>query len=288
MTTSRLLPAAVLLAAASLPAVAQVREPFPVPFTVEQHAVNGSLGGASITGETVRETYGGSFLVSERTDGGRTIVDFSRRELTEVRPKEGTYWSLSFGRFAELRRRLEEAEAIETAPKQKALGLSERPAVRVEEVRDGSGPAVLGTVLATERTGRHLRASVEAGPSLDVWVDPAAPRLTPEGVAALADFERSVLGTTDGSVGPADLLQTVRSREGGALAVRTRRAVGRASTSAEEGPFLETVVTKAAPIASLPAKLVAVPEGLRRVPSPLEVVVSWAEDEATIRKGGRR
>ena len=288
MTTSRLLPAALLLAVASQPAVGQVREPFPVPFTVEQHAVDGSLGGTPIAGEMIRETYGGSFLVSERADGGRTIVDFARREMTEVRPKEGTYWSLSFGRFAELRRRLEEAEAIETAPKQKALGSKDRPSVRVEEVRDSSGPAVLGALGATERTGKHLRASVEAGPSLDVWIDVSAPRLTPEGIAALADFERSVLGTTDGSVGPADLLETVRSREGGALAVRTRRTVGRDSTSADVGPFLETVVTKAAPIASLSATLVAVPQGLRRVPSPLEVVVSWAEDEAAIRKGGRR
>lgn len=288
MTTSRLLPAAALLAVASLPAVAQVREPFPVPFTVEQHVVDGSLGGAPITGEMVRETYGGTFLVSERADGGRTIVDFARREMTEVRPKEGTYWSLSFGRFAELRRRLEEAETIETAPKQKALGSKDRPTVRVGEVLDGSGSASRGALGATERPGKHLRASVEAGPSLDVWVDVAAPRFTPEGVAALADFERDVLGTMDGSVGPGELLQAVRSREGGALAVRTRRTVGRPVTSAEEGLFLETVVTKAAPIAALPATLVAVPEGLRRVPSPLEVVVSWAEDEAAIRKGGRR
>ena len=272
----------------SASAGAQPHEPFPVPFTVEQHVVDGSLGGAPITGEMVRETYGGSFLVSERADGGRTIVDFARREMTEVRPKEGTYWSLSFGRFAELRRRLEDAESIETGPKQRALGSSERPAVRVEEVRDGSGPAVLGTLGATERPGKHLRASVESGPSLDVWIDVSAPRLTPEGIAALADFERSVLGTTDGSVGPADLLETVRSREGGALAVRTRRTVGRPATSSAEGPFLETVVTKAAPIASLPATLVAVPEGLSRVPSPLEVVVSWAEDEAAIRHRSRR
>lgn len=288
MTTPRLLPAAVLLAVSSLPAVAQIREPFPAPFTVEQHVVDGSLGDAPITGEMVRETYGGSFLVAERADGGRTIVDFSRREMTEVRPKEGTYWSLSFGRFAELRRRLEEAESIETAPKQKAMGSGSRPTVRVEEVVGGSGSASRGALGATERSGKHLRASVEAGPSLDVWVDAAAPRLTPEGVAALADLERNVLGASGGSVGPADLLEAVRQREGGALAVRTRRKPGRDDAPLEDGPFIETVVTRAEPIATLPPSLVTVPEGLRRVPSPLEVVVSWAEDEAALRQRGRR
>lgn len=278
----------VLLAvAASLPLPAQPREPFPAPFTVEHHALDGSLGGAPVEGETVRDTYGGAFLVSERADGGRTIVDFARREVTEVKPKEGTYWSLSFGRFADLRRRLEEAESLEPASRARAQAASERPTVRVEEMRDG-GAASRSALGSAALPGKRLRASVEAGPSLDVWVDAAAPRLTPEGVAALADFERSVLGAGDGAVGPADLLEAVRRREGGALAVRTRRSVGRGASASEDGPFLETVVTKAEPIASLPPALVTVPEGLRRVPSPLEVVVSWAEDEAALRKRGRR
>lgn len=282
------LPLVLFAAAVSLPLSAQPREPFPIPFAVEHHVLDGSLGGAPVAGETVRDTYGGSFLVSERPDGGRTIVDFARRELTEVRSKEGTYWSLSFGRLTELRRRLEEAEALEASPKVRTQATVDRPAVRVEEIRDGTGAASRTALGSSTSSGRRLRASVEAGPSIDVWVDGAAPRLTPEGVAALADFERSVLGAADGAVGPADLLEAVRLREGGALAVRTRRIVGRADASTEDGPFLETVVTKAESIASLPPALVAVPEGLLRVPSPLEVVVSWAEDEAALRRRGRR
>lgn len=277
---------ALLVVAASALAQAQSSEPFPVPFVVEHHAVDGSLGGTPLTGETVRDTYGGSFLVSERRDGSRTIVDFARREVTEVRPKEGTYWTLSFGRFAELRGRLEEAESTEGAPKVRAQA-AERPAVRVEIVAEGEGNASRSALSTRSGAGKHLRASVEGGPSLEVWVDASAPRLTTGAVAALAEFERSVLGASGGGVGPADLLEAVRRNEGGAFAVRTRRQVGRVPAASGDR-FLETVVTKVSPVSSLPPTLVAVPEGLRRVPSPLEVVVSWAEGEAALRQRGRK
>ncbi len=281
-----LLPVAVV--AASVVAEAQPSEPFPAPFVVEHHVVDGSLGGAPVTGETVRDTYSGSFLVSERSDGNRTIVDFARRELTEVRETEGTYWSLSFGRFAELRRRLVDAEKAETNPAVRAQAAREKRPVRIEEVPDGAEGKARGALSAASGAGRRLRASVEGGPALDVWLDISAPRLAPAGVAALADFERDVLGAADGEVGPADLLEAVRLKEGGALAVKTRRGVGRAEIFSNDGPYLETVVTKAMPVAVLPASLVSVPEGLRRVPSPLEVVVSWAEDEAALRQRGRK
>lgn len=272
----------------SVAAGAQPSEPFPAPFVVEHHLVDASLGGTPVTGETVRDTYGGSFLVSERPDGSRTIVDFARRELTEVRPTEGTYWSLSFGRFAELRKRLEEAEKTETTPEVRAQAARERRPVRIEEVADGADGKARGALSTTNGVGRRLRASVEGGPALDVWLDASAPRLAAAGVTALADFERNVLGAADGEVGPADLLEAVRLKEGGALPVRTRRSVGRTDAISDDGPYLETVVTKVTPVPALPAALVLVPEGFRRVPSPLEVVVSWAEDEAALRQRGRK
>lgn len=276
----------VLAVALAAPHVAaQSPEPFPRPFVVEHHLVDGSLGDP-VTGETVRDTYAGSFLVSERPDGSRTIVDFRRREVTEVRPKEGAFWSLSFGRFAELRRRLEEAEADEGTPRIRAQGGTVRPEIRVEEVREETGEAARGSRGAGSAPKR-LRAAVDGGPSIDVWVDPSAPRLGPEAVAALAELERTVLGRADGSVGPGELLEAVRKREGGALAVRTRRSVGRVAGGGSDGPYLETVVTKVDPIAALAPGLVSVPEGLRRVPSPLEIVAAWAEDEAALRRRGR-
>lgn len=275
----------------SVAAEAHASEPFPDPFVVEHHLVDASLGGTPLTGETVRDTYGGSFLVSERPDGSRTIVDFARRELTEVRPTEGTYWSLSFGRFAELRKRLEDAETTETTgttPEVRAQAAREKRSVHIEEVADGADGKARSALSTTNGVGRRLRASVEGGPALDVWLHASAPRLAAAGVTALADFERNVLGAADGEVGPADLLEAVRLKEGGALPVRTRRSVGRANAISDDGPYLETVVTKVTPVPALPAALVLVPEGLRRVPSPLEVVVSWAEDEAALRQRGRK
>lgn len=283
----RRLPFVLVVAASAWSLQVRAREPFPVPFVVEHHVIDGSLG-SPVAGETVRDSYGGNFLVSERPDGTRTIVDLARHEVTEVRPKEGTYWSLSFSRFAELHRRLEEAESTGEGEKRRAQGSGERPAIRIEVITEATSPASRGALSAAAASGKRLRASAEGGPSLDVWLDESGPRLSPEAIAALAEFERAVLGTTDGSVGPADLLEATRKREGGALAVRTRRIVSRAPGSRDDGPVLETVVTKAAPVASLSPDLVKVPEGLRRIPSPLELVVSWAEDEAALRQRGRR
>ena len=263
-------------------------EPFPVPFAVEHQVFDGSLGGVPVAGAPVKDTYGGSFLVSERADGNRTIVDFARREVTEVRPADGTYWTLSFGRFADLKRRLREAEATGEPAGPVARASVGKPAIRVEEVReDARSSGRQGLTVAGARPLK-LRAFVEGGVSLEAWVNPEAPRLTTAGAAAIADFERTVLGAGDGAVGPADLLDAVRRQAGGALVVRTRRAVGSGSAAGPDGPAVEDVVTKAEPIAYLPARLVAVPEGLRRVPSPLEIVVSWAEDEAALRQRSRR
>lgn len=285
----RPLPPLLVLLAAAVPAgaISQPGVPFPAPFVVEQHAVDASLGGTPVVGETVRSTYAGTFLVTERPDGGRTIVDFSRREMTEVRPKEGTYWTLSFSRFTELRRRLSEAEPDGRPKAARPDGGEERLEIRVEAVTD-AGPRGREASPATDGlSGRRLRASVADGPSLDAWVDPSLTRLTPGGMAALAAFEREVLGSPEAGAGPADLLDAVRRHEGGALVVRTRRPVGRPGATAEDA-YVETVVTKVTALPAMPPSLVAVPEGLKRVPSPLETVVAWAEDEAAIRSGGKR
>jgi len=263
-------------------------EPFPAPFVVEHQVFDGSLGGAPVAGAPVKDTYGGSFLVSERADGNRTIVDFARRELTEVRTGDGTYWSISFGRFADLKRRLREAGSAGEVAAPPARSLLARPSIHVEEVREEGRSAVSHGLTVAGAQPRRLRAFVEGGASLEAWVNPEAPRLTAEGAAAIADFERTVLGAGDGTVGAADLLDAIRKRTGDALIVRTRRAVAVGSGDGPDGPAVEDVVSRAEPVAALPASLVAVPEGLRRVPAPLEIVVSWAEDEAALRLRGRR
>jgi len=79
-------------------------------------------------------------------------------------------------------------------------------------------------------------------------------------------------------------LAAARDHSGGAFPVLTRRPVhvvdGRAS-----GGTAEDVVTRLEPLERFPQELASVPEGLRRSPHPLELMVSHAEDEADLRAG---
>ena len=57
---------------------------FPVAFTVEHALVQTDADGSQFRTDAVTDTYGGSHLVSVRPGGSRVIVDFARREITEV------------------------------------------------------------------------------------------------------------------------------------------------------------------------------------------------------------
>jgi hypothetical protein len=82
---------------------------FPEPFLVEHFVIQEDPDGARTRTEPVTDYYGGHWIVSVRSDGSRLVVDLQRQELTEVRPSEGVYWSVGFGRFAELLARLQPA-----------------------------------------------------------------------------------------------------------------------------------------------------------------------------------
>ena len=107
MTPRSALALAVVLAA--LPAAAQAPL-FPEPFAVEHRLIQTGPDGEAFAADAVTDHYGGSFVVSVRSDGSRMIVDLARRELTEVRPEAGTWWSVSFDRLAELARRVRAAD----------------------------------------------------------------------------------------------------------------------------------------------------------------------------------
>src|SRR5205085_2707539 len=101
--------------------------------------------------------------------------------------------------MSELRDRLRRAEgrddasgASQSARLGSASGQT-KPAIRVEDLHDDSGPARSardGERGAFERAGvRHLRASAEGRPAtVEVWVDPKV-RLSKEARAALRGFE---------------------------------------------------------------------------------------------------
>lgn len=270
---------------------------FPSAFVVERSLRE--LGpGDTVEHQTapVTEYYGESYLVAVRQGDDRTIVDFARREITEVQISKGTYWVLSFSRMRELRERLARAEAPrDAAPKSATTPAvtKETAVIKVEEVKDGPkvpGRQVTSTSSSSSSTGlRHLRAFVEGGPdSVDVWHDGSIV-IGLKGREALRAFESEALGDLvprAGRASLADLMAAAREQAGGAVPVITRRPLldrdGR-----DTGRVMEQIGTRLASLPAFPKKLLLLPETLKRVPSPLETLVSFAEDEAALVSKGR-
>ncbi len=204
---------------------------FPEPFVVEHHLVQTDSDGSRFESQPVTDYYGGSWIVSVRPDGSRRVVDLARREVTEVMPGRGTYWSVSFDRLGELSARLADLATARTreargdnrsAEPRRAragarFGTDDEPApggppelvvrelsVATPSVRSGSRAAsggVGGSEAEPEPASRpgvtHLRVveesrSEEAGAGLEVWLDPAV-RLRPAALDALSAFESAVL-----------------------------------------------------------------------------------------------
>src|SRR3954452_3858151 len=146
---NRLLLAALLVLAIPISAGAQPGPLFPEPFRVEHHLVQDDGDGSRFVGEPVTDTYGGSWIVSQRPDGSRLIIDLVRRELTEVRTAKGVYWTVSFDRLAELQARLRAAQGLARKPAKKADGETKAasPELTVTEVPAGSGRAARSSAL---------------------------------------------------------------------------------------------------------------------------------------------
>lgn len=249
---------------------------FPVSFSVEHVLVQTDADGTSFTTDPVTDTYGGSHLVSVRAGGSRVIVDFARREITEVSVEKSTYWTLSFSQMTDLARRLAKADE---RPERSTLARP-RPvpaaasAVKVEEVDASRERQPLAAGSPGARPARHLRAFVENGPSADVWLDGTV-RLTPAALLALESFERDVLAAASKDDAPAHVLTAAARRAGGgAFPVRVRRTLGAGGTS-------DDTALSVVPLPAFPQRLLAVGDGFRRVPSPLEVMVAFAEEEAS-------
>jgi hypothetical protein len=212
--------AAMLLALASVATLrAQTGALFPQPFRVEHHLVQDDGDGSRFVGDSVVDTYGGSWIVSQRPDGARLIVDLARRELTEVQPEKGIYWTLSFDRLAELQARLRQAQGLArpaASGDDEARSGSQRSTVAaanhggaaasgapdaglvVTEVapdRAGAASSMSSSSAApSERAGvKHLRVAArqQGGVAADVWVDPSV-RLTPGAQAAIGALEMAL------------------------------------------------------------------------------------------------
>jgi hypothetical protein len=308
--------AALVMVAWGHPADGQSGSLFPEPFEVEHYLAHDDGEGGRFVSEPVVDTYGGSWIVSRRPDGSRLIVDLARRELTEVRPEKGVYWTVSFDRFGELQHRWRAAQGLSSdgsgeegdrgaglvpreagqTPRSGDLGeevtrelvvrelpasegASLRRAAALVAVGDGSGRAI-----ALRPGVRRLQvAHPEEGPeaALEVWVDPSV-RLGPSALGAVAAFEREILGAPDAgasvAASPGSYLAAARSHAGGAFPVLSTRPAGLAADGTPVGR-VEDVVTRLESLGRFPRELVEVPEGLRRVPHPLEAVVRFLEEE---------
>jgi hypothetical protein len=271
---------------------------FPQPFVVEHHVVQAEAGGATFVGEAVTDHYGGSVIVSRRPDGSRVIVDLARREITELRPDSGSYSVLGFDQMAELTLRLQRAELPEPekAEGEQAAAPAEPPAFTFAELplRDGlvAQEKSAGERDLLELPGvRHLRVGLQPTPgsesaaTVDVWLHPQV-RLTPAAVDALARFEREVLGAGGAKAEvPFSAYVDAARRQDRAFPLRTLRPL---SAKSETAGTFEDVVTRLEPLAAIPDELLQIPEGYRRVAHPLELMVSWAEDEKALREGHPR
>jgi hypothetical protein len=289
---------ALLVAALPVPGLAQGGTLFPEPFVVEHRLIQSGDGGGLFESDPVTDYYGGSWIVSVRADGSRTVVDLARREVTEIHPEEGTYSTIGFDRLGELTERAARAQKRARVPEREDGTEEARLATRAERhelpelVVQELPPE---SALATRSAGAASRAAApgvlrlrvveeeritEERAGMEVWVDPSV-RMRPAALDALSSFESALAGGGSGAAERASVTRhvaTARRHAAGAVAVRTVRHVGKPGS---DTPIrVEDVTTRLEALDDFPEELVAVPEGLRRVPHPLEGMVAFLEAEA--------
>ncbi len=287
---------------------------FPEPFRVAHRLIQDDGDGTRFEGEAVVDTYGGSWIVSQRPDGSRVIVDLVRRELTEVRPDKGTYWTVSFSRFAELQQRMRELRTSNAtplggegkapagksdrqageAPAPFELEVTEEPAAgaaksgRAEGFSGSAGPAGPAAKPGVRRLKVARKGAPAGEGALEVWVDPSL-RMSAAAVAAVANLESDVLAAPGGGdksasagveAAPGRYLAAARTQGQGALPVRTLRPAAPAAEGKPAQGRIEDVATQVERLERFPNDLVEIPEGTRRTPHPLEAVVRFLEEEA--------
>jgi hypothetical protein len=263
---------------------------FPRPFVVEHQVIITDSDGSTFAGEPVADHYGGSMIVSVRPDGSRLIVDFARRELTEIRPASGTFAVITFDRMAQLTLDLQLFEG--PTGDLKRGGRVPDASFVVTEVASNTAAALAtpkAIELATAARGgaaelRRLDVAEidEAGdlqPVVELWLDSSI-RLSAPALDAMENFELQVLGAAAGEAQlvPLKAVATARRHSGGALPVATARAQGIGA-----GRF-EDVALRVESLDALPIELVTIPEGFDRTPHPLELMVAHADRERELRR----
>lgn len=291
------------------PALGQSAQLIPEPFLIEHYIVHDDGRNQVLRTDNVTDYYGGSWIVSVRPDDSRMIIDLERGELTEIDAAKGSYWTVSFERFADLHARLmalendgvdrtESGALLSPSAESKAVADGDLPALEVVEV-SASSPAALRfgsdngsrePAHLTAKAGvRRLQVRTGSGASrraVEIWVDPSV-RLPRRALEALDRFEEVVGGgryaRERGIVTPGLYVSAARKFADGAVPVRTLRPIDMATAEGR----LEDVSVRIEKLTSMPRGLVAIPEGVVRVPHPWEVAVAATEVEERIEKGQR-
>lgn len=285
-------------------------ELFPEPFLVEHRLVQHE-GGESTALPPVVDRYGGSWVVSERADGSRVVIDLERRKLTEVRSEEGVFSTLEFDRLASLQRRIRVLLGLERSSGAEESGAGDpvgRPRsgdppgpardvedrLVVEEVSPGASARSGSTAVwatgvrkfevryepaaedvAPGRAG--ARSVLAPSPLLEAWASTEI-SLRPRALDALDGWERSLNGGR-----PADAVAVVRRAASGGILLRTRRPLPGA---AERDAVVEDEALRVERLETFPLHLVEVPAGFRQVPHPLELAVAGLETERLLDESG--
>jgi len=264
---------------------------FPSPFLVEHQVIVTDPDGGSFTSDPVVDHYGGSMIVSVRSDGSRLIVDFARRELTEIRPSSGTYSVISFDRMTQLTRDLQRLEGGPVAEPKRG-GDGPEIELRVADSGPGATPAIASADAVARATAGRPKLAVArrvevdrvaddgtSEPVVELWFEPDV-RFGAPALDAIENFEVEVLGATAGAEGLVPLRATAEARRfaGGAVPVVSARRM------ANGAGRIEDVALRVERLDAFPTDLVQVPEGLQRVAHPIEIMVAHAEQEAELRR----
>lgn len=254
---------------------------FPQPFSVERQVRQiAPESGETFQTPPATEYYFGNHLAIVRANGTKALIDFERREYTEVDLKRGTYWTLTFSRLGELRERIRAAENPEGQP-EKSATLASKPDVKIDQL-----PAAGKPNLKTTGT-RRLRASIDGGAN---WAEATYDDSIPFGEKAVAALETLDSAFTGGPKADptrtAELISALRSAGQGAFVVRFEKPLsvrgGRALGKSED------IVLDWKRLEKAPVEQLRIPENHKRIPSPLETVAVFAEEEAELKSRGRR
>ncbi len=297
---------------------------FPQAFLVEHYIAQVDTDGGHYSTEPVVDHYVRDRIVSVRPDASRVIVDFSQRQITEIKPDSSSYSVLSFDQMVELQRRLRAADRAQvglppetSATEREDLPGDNRPGFKLDEapLRDGVDPETAaksadGRRDLLDRPGvRHLRISLDQGakakqespemPVVDVWVDPGL-RLGPAALTALDRFENEVLTPHATAQVPfARYVAAARQQSGGAFPIRTSRPLATGGTSGKAGNgAVHDIATRLERLAEVPQELLeisriacdpaCIPDGYQRTVHPLEQMVAFAEEEAELNQRALR